>query len=123
MSVTLVLRRITSLVLDSIPQRKPEHSSFDSSLSDFKLVDQPCRECPRLGSVCHATHPNLMVLMPTNDIELIFLFLFVLSLSFNYHSYCQIHNGNSIRSKLHNYKTYNFIHDPIHELAIVIEQL
>jgi hypothetical protein len=41
------------LVSDSIPQRNPEHSSFHSLLSDLKLVDQPCRECPRLGSVCH----------------------------------------------------------------------
>jgi hypothetical protein len=40
------------LVSDSIPQRNPEHSSFHSSLSDLKLVDQPCRECPLLSSVC-----------------------------------------------------------------------
>jgi hypothetical protein len=35
------------LVPDSIPQRNPEHTSFHTSLSDLKLVDQPCRECPR----------------------------------------------------------------------------
>jgi hypothetical protein len=39
------------LVSYSIPQRNPEHSSFHSSLSDLELVDQPCRECPRLGYV------------------------------------------------------------------------
>jgi hypothetical protein len=41
------------LVSESIPQRNPEHSSLHISLSDLKLVDQPCRECPRLGTVCH----------------------------------------------------------------------
>jgi hypothetical protein len=44
------------LVSDSIPQRNPEYSSFSSSLSDLELVDQPCRECLRLGSVCRRTH-------------------------------------------------------------------
>jgi hypothetical protein len=39
------------LVSDSIPQRNPEYSSFHRSLSDLELVDQPCRECSRLGSV------------------------------------------------------------------------
>jgi hypothetical protein len=41
------------LLSDSIPQRNPEHSSFHISLTELKLVDQPCRECPRLGTVCH----------------------------------------------------------------------
>jgi hypothetical protein len=41
------------LVSDSIPQRNLEHSSFHSLLNNPELVDQPCRECPRLGSVCH----------------------------------------------------------------------
>jgi hypothetical protein len=41
------------LVSDSIPQRNPEHSSFHSLLSNPVFVDQPCHECPRLGSVCH----------------------------------------------------------------------
>jgi hypothetical protein len=41
------------LVPISIPQRNPEHSSFNSSLSDLELMDQPCRDCPRVGSVCH----------------------------------------------------------------------
>jgi hypothetical protein len=36
------------LISDSILQRNPEHSSFYSSLSDPELVDQPCREYPRL---------------------------------------------------------------------------
>jgi hypothetical protein len=40
------------LVSGSIPQRNPEHSYFRSSLSDLKLVDQLCCECPHLGSVC-----------------------------------------------------------------------
>jgi hypothetical protein len=39
------------LVSNSTPQRNPERSSFHSSLSDLKLVDQPCLECPRLGTV------------------------------------------------------------------------
>jgi hypothetical protein len=41
------------LVLDSIPQRNPEDSSFHSSLSNLEFVNQSCRECPRLGSVYH----------------------------------------------------------------------
>jgi hypothetical protein len=40
------------LVLDSISQRNPSMLGvFLSSLSDPELVDQPCREFPRLGSV------------------------------------------------------------------------
>jgi hypothetical protein len=39
------------VVSDSIPQRNPEHNSFHSLLTDLELVDQPCREYPRLGSV------------------------------------------------------------------------
>jgi hypothetical protein len=35
------------LVSDSTTQRNLEHSSFHSSLSALKLVDQPCCECPR----------------------------------------------------------------------------
>jgi hypothetical protein len=43
------------LVSDSVPHRYSEHSSFHSSLSGLELVDQPqpCRKCPRLGSVYH----------------------------------------------------------------------
>jgi hypothetical protein len=50
------------LLSDPIPQRNPEQSSFHSSLSDLELVDQPCRECPRLGSVCQ--HNTLYQIKP-----------------------------------------------------------
>ncbi|RVE43386.1 hypothetical protein evm_011971 [Chilo suppressalis] len=41
------------IISDAVLQGYSEHSLFNSSLSDFKLVDQSSRECPRLGAVCH----------------------------------------------------------------------
>ena len=34
-------------------QRNAKHSAFHSSLSDFKFVDHPFFECPRLSSISH----------------------------------------------------------------------
>ncbi|PZC76698.1 hypothetical protein B5X24_HaOG204329 [Helicoverpa armigera] len=41
--------------------RNAEHSSFHSPLSDFKLVDQPYRQCPRFGSVSHDRYSLIIV--------------------------------------------------------------
>ncbi|RVE47811.1 hypothetical protein evm_007566 [Chilo suppressalis] len=39
--------------LANFPERNAEHNPFHSALSDFELMDQPYRQCPHFGSVCH----------------------------------------------------------------------
>ncbi|PZC75845.1 hypothetical protein B5X24_HaOG205589 [Helicoverpa armigera] len=66
------------LISDAIPQRNAKHSPFHSPLSDFKLVDQPYRQCPVSSpNIVDPTVPkdeSLQSVRPTcHDLRLAFL--------------------------------------------------
>ncbi|RVE50492.1 hypothetical protein evm_004821 [Chilo suppressalis] len=57
------------LISDAILQRNAEHSPFHSALSDFEFVDQPYRQCPRIGSRGRAERSHSVPALPDDLLE------------------------------------------------------